>query len=59
MTDQALAMAASFQLSVVILEGELSGVGLATATELEVKTKDLTEGVRAAERRRVVTPRMV
>lgn len=58
-TDQASAMAASFQLLVLMLEGELSGVGLATATELEVKTTDLTEGARVAERRRVVTPRMV
>ena len=58
-TDQASAMAASFQVVVVMVEGELSGVGLVMATELEVRTKDLTEGERDAERRRVVTPRMV
>lgn len=53
-------MAASFQLLVVTVTGGLAGEAwLEAARELEVRTNDFMEGVRAAERRSVVTPRMV
>jgi hypothetical protein len=58
-TLQASAMAASFQVLVVMVNEWLSGAGLPAATELEVRTKDLTEGEVVAERRSEVTPLMV